>query len=402
MSHSTNEQHISQQDLLRYVEDDCSRTEMREIDRHLATCPMCSDAVEGLMLLSEPSMAVAHLNKRIDEKVAEKINAQPVEIPLETPLETPLEQPILTVIKRPFWQQRWAAAAAVLLLVSGSIWVFKNTQSDENQAVVSKKSKIIADTFSSAPPQYAAAETAKTGEISAKLSAPNSVANSSELTQSKEDKRRVLKDNLNKETETISNDKTSRKEAKPSAEIALADENISVEKAVSKPTSAPVTYAPQTDRTRDYAGASAQNSVPSATISASANANAEVAKAEDAENEAKKTNKSLEEVVVVGSSKAKKSMPAAKAPPSVSMTPDYILSSADGYFKQKYYETAATEYTRFLNSETSGDRHERALFQLATCYVKLNKKAEAKIIFEKLSAMNGQYERAAKKALKDL
>ena len=396
MSHLTNEQHISQENLLRYVEDDCSRLEMREIDRHLATCPMCSDAVEGLMLLSEPSIAIAHLNKRIDDKIAEKINEKTVEIPFE--------QPILTVIKRPFWQQRWAAAAAVLLLASGSIWLFKNTQNAEKQAVASKQSEIITDTVSSnTPPQYAAAETAKKDQVSAKLGAPNSVANNSELTPLKENKSGVLKDNLDRKTDTFSNYKTPQKEAKPNADIALADQHRAVEKTVSKPTSVPVTSAPQGDRTRDYAGASAQNSVPSATTAAAMKSkDTEVAKAEDAENEAKKTDKSLEEVVVVGSSKAKKSMPAAKAPPSVSVSPDYILSSADGYFKQKYYETAATEYTRFLNTETSGDRHERALFQLATCYVKLNKKAEAKIIFEKLSAMNGQYERAAKKALKDL
>ena len=396
MSHLTNEQHISQENLLRYVEDDCSRLEMREIDRHLATCPMCSDAVEGLMLLSEPSIAIAHLNKRIDDKIAEKINEKTVEIPFE--------QPILTVIKRPFWQQRWAAAAAVLLLASGSIWLFKNTQNAEKQAVASTQSETITDTFSiSTPPQYAAAETAKKDQVSAKLGAPNSVANNSELTPLKENKSGVLKDNLDRKTDTFSNYKTPQKEAKPNADIALADQHRAVEKTVSKPTSVPVTSAPQGDRTRDYAGASAQNSVPSATTAAAMKSkDTEVAKAEDAENEAKKTDKSLEEVVVVGSSKAKKSMPAAKAPPSVSVSPDYILSSADGYFKQKYYETAATEYTRFLNTETSGDRHERALFQLATCYVKLNKKAEAKIIFEKLSAMNGQYERAAKKALKDL
>jgi hypothetical protein len=395
MSHLTNEQHISQENLLRYVEDDCSRTEMREIDRHLATCPMCSDAVEGLMLLPEPSTAITHLNKRIDEKVAEKIGEKSVEIPTE--------QPVLTVIKRPFWQQRWAAAAAVLLLASGSIWVFKNIQSAEKQAVASGKSDIITDTIGSTPPQYAAAETAQKDEISAKLSAPNSVANNSELTQLKENKSGVLKDNLDRKTDTISNYKTPQKEAKPNADIAIADQNRATEKTVSKPTSAPITYAPQGDRTRDYAGASAQNSVPTATTAAAMKSkDAEVANAQDVENEAKKTDKSLEEVVVVGSSKAKKSMPAAKAPPSVSTTSDYILSSADGYFKQKYYETAATEYARFLNTETLGDRHERALFQLATCYVKLNKKAEAKIIFEKLSAMNGQYERAAKKALKDL
>ena len=91
--------------LLRYVEDACSRTEMREIDRHLATCPMCSDAVEGLMLLSEPSVAVANLNKRIDARVAEIGTGKPTETPVLTVVEEVVEQP-LRVVKRPFWQQR--------------------------------------------------------------------------------------------------------------------------------------------------------------------------------------------------------------------------------------------------------------------------------------------------------
>ena len=142
--------HIAQEILLRYVENACSRSEMREIDRHLATCAMCSDAVEGLMLLSEPSLAIANLNKKIDARVAEIGIEKPTETLVEklteTLTETPIETPILTVIeenieqplrvvKRPFWQERWAAAAAVLLLATGSIWVYSNSQSAEKQAV---------------------------------------------------------------------------------------------------------------------------------------------------------------------------------------------------------------------------------------------------------------------------
>jgi Putative zinc-finger len=210
MSFLSNE-HISQQDLLRYVEDDCSRLEMRAIDRHLATCPACSDAVEGLMLLSEPSVAVAELNKKIDAKVAEKIaektNEKPFEKPLKSPVNSPvnspIEPPVLRVIKRPFWQQRWAAAAAILLLFSGSFWFYKNTQTTEKQAVANAESAILTDSLEKGTPQYMERNdipnigktdlAVKNGQISSDLSSPNGAASSVELAQKTDNKSVVLK-----------------------------------------------------------------------------------------------------------------------------------------------------------------------------------------------------------------
>jgi hypothetical protein len=436
MSHLDNEQHISQQDLLRYVEDNCSRLEMRAIDRHLATCPTCSDAVVGLMLLSEPSVAIAGLNRKIDakvaEKVAEKTSEKPFEKPLKAPISSPIEPPVLQVVKRPFWQQRWAAAAAILLLFSGSFWFYKNTQTAKNQPLANTESVISTDSLEKGTPQYKTDLAAKNGQITSELSS-NGATSSGELVQKTDNKSVVLNDDFNKPTDGISNSKSPESVAKPSADIAIAEPKVEAEKAAPATASAPATYevqtdrtrnypgasaqnidmtpktsAPKTDRTRDYSGASAQNSVPRPTASAPAKSkDVAVTQAEDNSSyDAKKSDKNLEEVVVTGAAKAKKQAKTtesnSKKDPSVSTPSEQLLSRADDNFKQKKYENAATDYTQFLNLETSGDRPERALFQLASCYAKLNKKAEAKVIFEKLSATDGQFQRAAKKALKDL
>ena len=170
---------------------------------------------------------------------------------------------------------------------------------------------------------------------------------------------------------------------------------------------------PQTDRTRDYQGAANSNSVPRPAVSVETPSKYESGKKNEekmADVKASESKESMQDVVVTGTAKAKKSQPPSTAykpqatpvTSSVSNASDAVLSRADAYFKQKDYEKAATEYTQFTNSETSGDRYERALFQIASAYVKLNRKAEAKAIFEKLVNMNGQFERASKKALKDL
>ena len=412
MNHLSNDQHISQEKLLRYVEDDCSRIEMREIDHHLATCSMCSDAVEGLMLLSAPTVVVDNLNKKIDEKVA----AWKAEKSTEIPVEVPVLIPILTVVKSPFWQQRWAAAAAVLLLVSGSFWVFNNSQKTEKQAVASAENVILPnlDTIDNpnAPPQYAATETAKND---AKTAAPNVLNNENKIASNTPtpsgitsadmaDVNSNFKDNLRKNQADGVSEKAAPSAPKPSTDIAVVD-NVSAKPAANSTANAPTSAyesAPAYERTRDYPGATMQNTVqrPETPVPAKPKS-ASVTKLEEKDDNVKysKSKESAKEVVVTSAAKAKKQE---SSTPSVSSTSDQLLSRADGYFKQKHYETAAADYAQFINLEPSGDRYERAFFQLATCYVNMNRKADAKVIFQKLVGMNGQYERAAKKALKDL
>ena len=416
-------QHIAQEILLRYVEDTCSRSEMREIDRHLTTCPMCSDAVEGLMLLSEPSVAVANLNKKIDARVAEIGVEKPIETPVGNLVLTVVEETVkrpLKVVKRPFRQERWAAAAAVLLLATGSIWMYNSSQKIDNKVVTQEESAIVpnADTTFDAnkTPQYATAES-----VEKSLNLPQSSA--SKVDENKnintvstgvsdianEDVMAKLKD---KSATNLPTDADFKKLPKQATETEKAVEMDS--KIATTTTAAPTsTYSnlPQNDRTRDYPGASQQNSVPRPTLETPSKYETEK-KYEDkmADVKASESKENMQDVVVTGTAKAKKSQPPAAAnkpqtsqvTPSVPNVSDAILSRADAYFKQKEYEKAVTEYTQFTNSETSGDRYERALFQIASAYVKLNRKAEAKAIFEKLVNMNGQFERASKKALKDL
>ena len=405
--------------LLRYVEDACSRSEMREIDRHLATCPMCSDAVEGLMLLSEPSVAVVNLNKRIDARVAEIGVGKPTETVIETPVLTVVEEVVeevveqpLRVVKRSFWQQRWAAAAAILLLATGSIWVYNSSQKIEKQAVTQVKSAIVpnSDTVFDAnkTPQYAAAETAKTSLNLPQSNAPSVEENKNINKTSTGVADLASEDVKDKSATNLPTDADFKKLPKQATETEKAVETDSkIATKMAAPTS---TYGnlPQTDHTRDYPGASQQNSVPRPAVEMPSKYEAGK-RYEDktADVKASESKESMEEVVVIGAAKAKKSQPystpyKSQVTPSVPNASDAILSRADAYFKQKEYEKAATEYTQFTNSETSGDRYERALFQIASAYVKLNRKAEAKAIFEKLVNMNGQFERASKKALKDL
>lgn len=403
--------HIAQEILLRYVEDACSHSQMREIDRHLATCPMCSDAVEGLMLLSEPSVAVANLHKKIDARVAEIGVEKPTETPVLTVVEETFEQP-LKVVKHPFWQERWAAAAAVLLLATGSIWVYNNSQKADNKVVTQAESAIVPNvdtTFSdNKTPQYATSESAKQSpnlpqnnvlRVEENKNINNTSTAVSDIASTD------LKDKSDKDSTTDSDFKKLPKQATETEKGVETDSKIATTTAA--PTS---TYnnLPQTDRTRDYSGASQQNSVPRPVVETPSKYEP-VKKNNDkiADVKASESSENMQNVVVIGTAKAKKSQPSSaphksQATPSVPNVSDAILSRADAFFKQKEYEKAVAEYAQFTNSETSGDRYERALFQIASAYVKLNRKAEAKAIFEKLVSMNGQFERASKKALKDL
>ena len=384
---------------------------MREIDRHLATCPMCSDAVEGLMLLSKPTIVLDNLNKKIDEKVGNFAVGKTV----ETPPEMRVLPSILTVVKRPFWQQRWAAAAAILLFVTGSFWIFNNAQKFDKQAVASKEATILpnSDTATNfnAPPQYATSETTKNAtENVVKTVAPIELREHGKTTKTTTpsgfageemaDDNTNLKDDLGKKQADRVGEKPLSDESKSNADIAIMD-NASVQP--NAPAPAP-TYsaAPAYDRTEGYAGAANMNSVPRTETATSAKPKkAPVTKFEEKGDNAKqsKSKESAQEVAVTSAAKAQKQ---GTSTPSVSGTSDQLLSRADLYFKQKYYETAAADYAQFINLEPSGDRYERAFFQLATCYVNMNRKADAKVMFQKLVGMNGTYERAAKKALKDL
>ena len=61
--------------LVRYARDLSTPEEAREVELHLAGCPLCSDAVDGLMMMdSETDLTadIAELHARIDAAIVEK------------------------------------------------------------------------------------------------------------------------------------------------------------------------------------------------------------------------------------------------------------------------------------------------------------------------------------------
>lgn len=72
---------ISSDMLLKYVKGELSGLERNQIERHLTSCEMCSDELEGLSLLADPNAIVeieSNLNRGVDEDIIGAEKQKPV------------------------------------------------------------------------------------------------------------------------------------------------------------------------------------------------------------------------------------------------------------------------------------------------------------------------------------
>ncbi|MEO0043458.1 MAG: hypothetical protein RL329_2906 [Bacteroidota bacterium] len=112
---------LSQDQLSRYVQDDCNLEEMRWIDRHLLRCPLCTDAMEGVM--SSDMVDFESVMSRVEMKIDAKIQSNWT-IQVDTPTIAPTPNPRWTIGTRGV---RWAAAAGLTGIMTLGIWQY-NTQ----------------------------------------------------------------------------------------------------------------------------------------------------------------------------------------------------------------------------------------------------------------------------------
>lgn len=98
----TNTNHLSQEQLLRYQAEEMGGAEMQQVERHLLSCPLCSDALEGISVLQaqQARAAMADVKSRLAQRLEES-KAEPA--------------------AAPYWQ--WAAAAAILLLTAVGVFL---------------------------------------------------------------------------------------------------------------------------------------------------------------------------------------------------------------------------------------------------------------------------------------
>lgn len=76
---------------------------------------------------------------------------------------------------------------------------------------------------------------------------------------------------------------------------------------------------------------------------------------------------------------------------------------AKSYFEEKNYTKAADSYMDSYQADKKGRKTIKALFKLAKCFIKLNKKDQAKATLEKLIRMNDKkYSEKAEKLLREV
>ncbi len=105
---------ISEDLIIDYLEDKLTPAERHFVERHLANCELCTDAVEGLSLINDKSRI-----KDIVKELNDQITAQ-----------TTTRKPL------PFWMNTKfrIAATVAIFLIAGAVFMFLNTNNKEQDA----------------------------------------------------------------------------------------------------------------------------------------------------------------------------------------------------------------------------------------------------------------------------
>ncbi len=358
-----NDNCLTQEQILRYLRDETSPDETRAIDRHLTRCPMCSDAMEGAMMLDSKDLEKAFLQSKA--YILEKTNADK------------LQKTALKVVRTPNRYLRYAlsAAASLAVLVVAALWIFTKPLSESNE--------IIAE----APPQYNESKAADSAYFEQKplvlepqnpdanANTPSSYATekpsttktenqiaSAESDKSIDNQDVKSDDNLNTSTAAAP---TPKKEAKDNA--AIADDVVSVKSKERVEEKAAVEYSAQERN---------------------------LSKSKNAKNVAPSTE---------GYSALPSAPTAAKAKRSESLQEmdNRVLNQGVKYFQEKEYDKAIGEFNNLLARQSEGDMYEKALWYSANAYYQKNSKPYSKAIYQRIVKEKGTFAAQAEVILKN-
>lgn len=355
---------LTEVQLLQYLHDECSADEVRAIDRHLTHCPMCSDALEGAMLLGKGRLerSLKHLDAQINTRFSSKT----------TVFE--LEKPVMTVVKKPksrMWL--WAAASIALLATAG---IFLLTKPVEPLSTL----PTVANT--------------KGGTLPTENLPEGVVSTQNGATQANP---------LRNETKTgADNGLTNNKLAETTDDAVLKTDDRSVAATTTNGANIDaVATKPQAMKTMDDTEGTAF-----------------------VQKQAKDAEAKREEMVYADNYRSKQKQ-AESAPSSVNNYPgaaaqnmvteskvkatrekqmvdnglaDYQIAMQ--YYTKEDYNQAIAQLNRVLAKTTKGVVYENALWYLANSYLKLGKKQDGQIVLKRIVAEKGKYAPQATALLK--
>jgi hypothetical protein len=383
---------LSQDQLSRYVQDECRLEEMRWIDRHLLNCPMCSDAVEGAMLsdMTDFQSVMSRVEAKIDTKV-------------QTNWATKVETAPMTVVSpKRFWigqrPLKWAAAAGLMGVMTMGIWQYSAQNVSKSvpkmEAVATAPapvtSEIAAAPAAAAMPQTDAASNQSKNVPSSKTVTPNVYAEAPSSVN-KPMPKQLPNGSVVSAGKVQNSDIADASPNKNKKEAPIEDNNSK------QPDSDPINDA-KLSETRAEAKAEAERTKDTNVAKAAAPAAAPIAAAPSAPS-VSESNSSY--------GGAANHVPSAAAPSkktkSRSSAAD-LYENAYNAYNQKSYTVAIAGFNQVLAQQPldKNETYEKTLWYLADAYLQTGDKVKAKALLERIVAEKLQYQRKASQKLKDM
>ncbi len=347
-----NDNCLTQDQILRYLRDKTSPEEIRAIDRHLAHCALCSDAIEGAMMLDTDTLEKEFLQTKAF--IFEKSN------------EIKLGKTNLKPVKTSYKYLRFAlgAAASVAVLAVVSLWIFTKPL-DTSSNIASESNPIEKPTTADSAyfeqkPVVIEPENTNKPALNKPVSPTQNEAISS--TESKKE------ENI----QTIPSENQSKITTSSAPESRAEIENNAVTSSPSKEV--------YTESARDKAVVSAEK--------------ADLERYEQANAKKKKEATISDEAKYSGVAKMQK----AENPQS---TDKAIFNRGIQYFQEKDYDKAIAEFNSILARQSEGDLYEKALWYSANAYFQKNNKPYSKTIYQRIVKEQGKYAAQAEVILKN-
>ncbi len=408
-----NDNCLTHEQIVRYMRDETTPTETRVIDRHIEKCPLCSDALEGVMAIGVDAYItdIHRINTKLKtEKIKAAIEPQPLKLSHTNP--------------RRYWLI--GAAASVAALVTAGVWFNNQGSKSEMKSEIAAQEVFMENAPTATPPQYLDSVSANVVNTT---TAPVAATPA------------ILKETKQNSNTIASAETRSTKQSAPPAEytvsrpkedVAINNGNKDAERiaivaapsAVSKPqSSAPIradTY--QTAYTQPAALETAREEMPKSetekrqkdaiaytpsgdysknTDSYQGASNQMPAKKQEATglSKAKMSSKKDRAVTAAAPSKEKSNAPLEnlKNVQLNKVSEDMTLGIYQ--YDNKKYSEAINTFNGILSVVSKGNIYENAQWYLANCYNESGNKAAAKSLFQQIVREKGSF---AKKAANKL
>jgi hypothetical protein len=373
----SNEQCLTEEQLLRYAEGVMTRDEERAVDRHIASCDMCSDAVEGAMMIpiQDFKKHSASIGEKID-KTFDKVSDKNL---IEKPQNTEGVKENATHTLKPvrsFRLLRWVtvAAASILVLATAGIWLLTTDAPPSQDAKTASTETAIEPTSQTEKMLLDTATSSPSGSFSDENNSAN-VATVPQKAPQIASKPVPTNDDKFADVET-----EAKKDNAPTPPASFGS--------APKPSEQPiVNQAVKEEATNDMV--------------VNSNMKKEQESAYRQSTEAAKSKMKVEDRVASSNAQSKMS-PAAAPASSAKMvsTDEQNFQKGVTYFNQQDYGNALTNFSKVKQEKVNSDLYQQVQWLSALAQLKQGNKPTAKSILETIVAGKGKYAAQASEVLK--